>query len=283
MAFEIHTLRVGELYIPHGGGILRDPVHCWLVDDGKTRILIDSGMPSSEEVRRSLKVESTGGGHAALIEALAAHKLQPADVEFVVPTHLHFDHGHNLDLFPDACVILQRDELFHAIDSVPTQRIYYRRDTVIDLINRKRPSRLRLIDSDLQLKDGFFIMKLPSHTEGMQIPIVTTERGRAAFVSDLGDHYRYWYPADPRATDKPMRFLSGGFLPSPIRVTGEREYLSAMQRVVDNSDIIIPAHDFRIPMHMPQEWFAIPESTAGDLGHVLPPEVSRKLEAKSHA
>ena len=281
MAFQIHSLRVGELYVPHGAGILRDPVHCWLVDDGKTRILVDSGMPDIEEVRRSLNIDGLGGGHAALRDALSAHGLTADDIEFVIPTHLHFDHGHNLDLFPRACVVLQRLELFAAVDPVPTQRIYYRRDTVIELINRKRPSQLRLIDSDLQLLPGVAILKLPSHTEGMQIPVVTTERGRVALVSDLGDHYRYWHPADSRATNHPMRYLTGSFLPSPIRVTGEREYLASMQRVFDNSDIVIPAHDFRIPQHMPAQWFAIPESTAGDLGHVPPPASDWVRKAKS--
>lgn len=268
--FEVHSLRVGELYLPHGGGIMRDPVHCWLVDDGTTRILVDTGMPDIAEVERSLKVSGKGGGHAALTTALAARGLVPDDINFILPTHLHFDHGHNLDLFPKACVVLQRDELFHAIDPVPTQRIFYRRDTLIELINRKRPSGLRLIDGDLAFMDGILLLKLPAHTPGMQIPIVTTARGKVALVSDLGDHYRYWFPADPRATDKPARFLAGSFLPSPIRSGGEREFLAAMQRVVDHSDIVVPAHDFRIPKHMPAEWFAIPESTAGDVAH-LPP------------
>ena len=269
--FQIHSLRVGELYLPHNGGTMRDPVHCWLVDDGTTRILVDTGMPEIAEVERSLKVSGKGGGHQALRDALAAHRLTPDDINFILPTHLHFDHGHNLDLFPKACVVLQRDELFHAIDPVPTQRIFYRRDTLIELINRKRPTGLRLIDGDLQFMDGVLLLKLAAHTPGMQVPVVTTTRGRAALVSDLGDHYRYWFPADPRATDKPARFLAGGFLPSPIRSGGEREFLAAMQRVVDHSDIVVPAHDFRIPKHMPEEWFAIPESTAGDLAH-LPPD-----------
>ena len=269
--FQVHSLRVGELYLPHNGGIMRDPVHCWLVEDGTTRILVDSGMPEIAEVERSLRVKGKGGGHRALRDALAAHKLTPDDINFILPTHLHFDHGHNLDLFPKACVVLQRDELFHAIDPVPTQRIFYRRDTQIELINRKRPSGLRLIDGDLAFMDGILLLKLPAHTPGMQVPIVTTARGRVALVSDLGDHYRYWFPADPRATNTPSRFLAGGFMPSPIRSGGEREFLAAMQRVADHSDIVVPAHDFRIPKHMPEEWFAIPESTAGDVAH-LPPD-----------
>ncbi len=268
--FEIHSLRVGELYLPHGDRIMRDPVHCWLVTDGKTRILVDSGMPDMPEVRRSLNVDGIGGGHASLIEALALHGLAPQDIEFVIPTHLHFDHGCNLDLFPDACVLVQRDELFHAIDPVATQRIYYRRDIVIELINRKRGSQLRLLDDDCDFMDGIKLLKLPAHTPGMHVPIITTARGKAALVSDLGDHYRYWYPADPRASDKPMRFMTGSFLPSPIRSEGEREFVAAMQRVIDHTDIVVPAHDFRIPKHMPEEWFAIPDSTAGDLAHVAP-------------
>ena len=270
--FAIHSLRLGELYLPHGGSVMRDPVHCWLVTDGQTHVLVDSGMPAIDEVRRTLKVDGYGGGHEALRSTLAEHSLTPADVQYVISTHLHFDHGANLDLFPNACVVLQREELFHAIDPVPTQRIYYRREMIGELIKRKRPSQLRLIDGDLQFMDGLLLLKLPSHTPGMQVPIVTTEKGKAALVSDLGDHYRYWFPADTRATDKPMRFIADTFLPSPIRSAGEREYLAAMQRVVDHSDIVVPAHDFRIPVHMPQAWFAIPESTSGDLAHQPPPD-----------
>jgi glyoxylase-like metal-dependent hydrolase (beta-lactamase superfamily II) len=268
--FEIHSLRVGELYLPHGDHIMRDPVHCWLVSDGKTRILVDSGMPDMPEVRRSLNVDGIGGGHESLRKALSEHGLEPKDIEFVIPTHLHFDHAFNLDLFPDACVLVQRDELFHAIDPVATQRIYYRRDIVIELINRKRGSQLRLLDGDLDFMAGIKLLKLPAHTPGMHVPIISTARGKVALVSDLGDHYRYWYPADPRASDKPLRFMSGSFLPSPIRSEGERAFVAAMQRVIDHTDIVIPAHDFRIPKHLPQEWFAIPDSTDGDLALVPP-------------
>jgi glyoxylase-like metal-dependent hydrolase (beta-lactamase superfamily II) len=269
--FTIHSLRLGELYLPHGSGIMRDPVHCWLVTDGSLHVLVDSGMPAIEEVRRSLRVDGYGGGHESLVKELADHGLTPADIQYVVPTHLHFDHGANLELFPDACVVLQRDELFHAIDPVPTQRIYYRRDTIIELVNRKRGKQLRLIDGDMQLAPGLLILKLPSHTPGMQVPIVSTTKGKAALVSDLGDHYRYWFPDDPRASSKPMRFMAGAYLPSPIRSSGEREFCAAMQRVVDHSEIVVPAHDFRIPRSMPTEWFAIPESTVGDIAHEPPP------------
>ena len=52
-----------------------------------------------------------------------------------------------------------------------------------------------------------------------------------------------------------------------------------MQHVVDISDIVIPAHDFRIPMRVPEQWYAIPDSTEGDLAHVVPPDPAGHMVA----
>lgn len=266
--FEIHTLALGELLVPHGGGLLRDPIHAWYVSDGKTRILVDSGMPDAEEVTAKLKIGGAGGGHEPLRHALAAAGTTPEDIDFVVPTHLHFDHAYNLDLFPNACVVVQRDELFHAIDPVPTQRIYYFKETVIGLLQRRRPSQLRLVDGDTDLIDGIRLIKAPGHTPGMQVAVVTTTKGKAALVSDLGDHYRNWMPADPRANRAPVGYLRDGFLPGSIRSESERTYADSMARVKAASDIVVPAHDFRIPQVMPRDWFEGPSSIEDDLTHV---------------
>lgn len=271
--YTVTTIRVGELQVPQGNGAtIRDPVHCWLVRGDGANILVDSGMDEAALLLARLKVNGRDGGHRPLIDGLAAEGLAPGDIDQIILTHLHFDHARNLDLFPDACVVVQRDELFHAIDPTPTQRIYYFRETIGDILDRKRPARLRLINGDLQLRDGILLLKTPGHTPGMHVPIITTARGKVALVSDLGDHYRYWFPDDPRATDRPMRFMAGAFLPSAIRSESERDFTASMRRVLDHADIVVPAHDFRIPKRMPEEWFAIPDGTAGDLAHSPPEE-----------
>jgi glyoxylase-like metal-dependent hydrolase (beta-lactamase superfamily II) len=269
--WQINSLLIGELYLPHGGAIQRDPVHVWLARNGKNNVLIDSGMAEIPVITKRLKVTGWGGGHAALCGVLAEHGLEPGDIDHVVLTHGHFDHAENLDLFPDACVVIQRDELHHAADPVPSQRIFYWQSTVGNLVGRRRPSQIRVIDGDEQLFEGFRVLKVPSHTPGMQVPLLTTAKGVAAIASDLGDHYRYWFPADARATDHPQRSLSDAFLTGNIRSESERDWQSSMRRVKDNSDIVVPAHDFRIPRAIPDEWFAIPDSTEGDLAHVPPP------------
>ena len=109
MNWTITSLRIGELFLPHGGGIMRDPIHCWLVRGPGHNILVDSGMTDIATVTARLKVGGIGGGHAALTACLAAEGLAPGDIDHVVLTHLHFDHADNLDLFPDACVVVQRD------------------------------------------------------------------------------------------------------------------------------------------------------------------------------
>ena len=271
--WRIDSLLIGELYLPHGGGIQRDPVHVWLARDGTHNVLIDSGMAEIALISKRLKVEGWGGGHAKLTELLAGEGLTPADIDHVVLTHGHFDHAENLDLFPDACIVIQRDELSHAADPVPSQRIFYWQSTIGNLVARRRPSQIRTLDGDAELFDGFRVLKVPSHTPGMQVPLIRTAKGIAAIASDLGDHYRYWFPADSRATDHPQRSLSDAFLTGNIRSESERDWQAAMRRVQANSDIVVPAHDFRIPKKIPEQWFAIPESTEGDLAHV-PPDMS---------
>lgn len=269
--YRITSLRIGEIYVPHGASVMRDPVHCWLVQGDGRNILVDSGMAEIAMITKRLKVNGSGGGHPALVSALRAQGLEPDDISHVVLTHLHFDHADNLDLFPNACVVVQRAELMAAIDPVPSQRIYYWQASVDNLLARKRPSQLMLVEGDHDLFPGIRLLSVPSHTEGMQVVVVETEKGRAALVSDLGDHYRYWFPADPRATERPQRSLAGAFLTGNIRSESERVWQKAMARVLANSDIVVPAHDFRIPVTIPDEWFAIPDSTDGDLAHVPPP------------
>ena len=263
MVFTIHTLKLGALYLPgaHESGDWT-PIHAWLLHDGATWTLVDTGMASADEVGAKWRVEATGGGEAALRTALRQHGIGPEQIGRVILTHLHFDHAWNLELFPTAQVLLQKDELVHAIDPAPSQRLYYTRHTINQVLDRRRPAALELIEGDRELADGLSLLLAPGHTPGMQVVCVPTERGRVGLVSDLGEEYGCWFPADPRATRKPLRFLADTFRPCSIRSESERTTIASMRRVMDRVDIVVPAHDTRIPGSIPAEWFSCPEPYA---------------------
>jgi glyoxylase-like metal-dependent hydrolase (beta-lactamase superfamily II) len=261
MNWRVYTLRVGELLLPgfHETGDWI-PVHAWCATDGNQWVLIDTGMPSVEEMRARWKVEARGGGADGIRRALAEAGAAPDRIASVVLTHLHFDHAWNLELFPQAQVLVQRDELFHAIDPVPTQRLYYTRSTYMQLLERRRPAGLRLLDGDGDIAPGLSLLKAPGHTPGVQVALVRTERGTVAIVSDLGEEYGCWFPADPRATRSPVGALRDAFRPGSIRSEAELTYIASMRRVLEHSDIVIPAHDHRIPKVMPDEWWSMPQA-----------------------
>lgn len=258
--FTIRSLQMGELLIPDEGQLLFDPVFVWLVTDGKTHVLVDSGMPDIAEVTRRLRVDGAGGGHAGLRAALAQAGVAPEQIDCIVTTHLHFDHAYNLDLFDRARVFVQRDEVAHATDPVPTHRPFYFKQSLIHLMGRRRPSTLQIVDGDFELLPGLQVIKTPGHTPGMHVPIVQTEKGKVALVSDLGDHYRNWYPSDSRATRHPLNYLSDTVLPGPLRSESEWTFVKSMQRVKQSADIIVPAHDTRIPLDIPNQWYVLPDT-----------------------
>jgi len=263
MAFTIHTLHLGALHLPgaHESGDWT-PIHAWLLHDGVSWTLVDTGMASAVEISAKWKVEARGGGEAALRTALQPLGIGPEQIGRVILTHLHFDHAWNLELFPKAQVLLQKDELGHAIDPVPSQRLYYTRHTINQVLDRRRPAALELVEGDRELAEGLTLLKVPGHTPGMQVVCVQTERGRVGLVSDLGEEYGCWFPADPHATRNPLRFLADTFRPGTIRSESERTYIASMRRVMERVDIVVPAHDTRIPGSIPAEWFACPDSYA---------------------
>src|SRR4051794_9420548 len=77
----------------------------WILRRGDETILVDTGF--DPDVGR-------GRGRTCLIEpaqAMAALRVGPETVSRVVLTHLHYDHTGNLDLFPDAELLVASRDL----------------------------------------------------------------------------------------------------------------------------------------------------------------------------
>lgn len=255
--FRICSLQVGAVYREEA-----EPVFVWYLEGGQRKILVDLGTPTAELTRQRLGLRGEGGGPDALQKALASFDVVPWDIDTVVLTHLHFDHVWNLDLFVHAQVIVQRDELMHAIKPEPVQRGFYNRDVNAKLISRKQPEQLLIVEGDRQVAPGLELVLCPGHTPGIQSVLVTTSRGVVALASDVGEHYDNWHPADPRATETPMAYLRDSFLPPTIHTESLRVCVASMARLRERASIVVPSHDARIPRRIPEEWWDIPEAEA---------------------
>ncbi|MCX2947412.1 hypothetical protein [Lentzea sp. NEAU-D7] len=157
-------------------------------DDGRERILLFE--PSDHEYgrytpyfedlsartpnvveRRVVKVHGTVPGH---LERLG---IAPEDVDYLM-----FDHLHTQDLrrwigatpyFPNAKVIVQRDELAALSDLHPLQKPWYQPATYRDL-----PAEAFLpIDGSVVLGPGVAVVKTPGHVFGNQSLVVNTSTG----------------------------------------------------------------------------------------------------------
>jgi hypothetical protein len=128
--------------------------------------------------------------HGSVLDHLAADGIDPADVDYLM-----FDHLHTQDvrrwlgttapqpdvspdrpidpLFPNAKLIVQRDELEAIAELHPLQKPWYQPETYRDL----RPEGLLAIDGDVLLGPGVAVLATPGHVLGNQTLVLSTATG----------------------------------------------------------------------------------------------------------
>ena len=118
--------------------------------------------------------------HATVLENLAALGITPEEVDY-----LAFDHLHTQDVrrwigtsteqpaFPNAKLVVQRDELDAMADLHPLQLPWYQPETYRDL----RPEGIAAIDGDVLLGPGVALIATPGHTFGNQSLVLSTSTG----------------------------------------------------------------------------------------------------------
>lgn len=162
---------------------LRAGLNCLLVKGPRATILVETGIGAKLESRaRELHgIERPRG----LPLELAAAGSEPASIQFVVNTHLHFDHcgGNTLwqetaaavaaplaaPAFPNARYLAQRGEWDHAHLRLERDCVSYLDENYDPLVDGGRMS---LLDGDCELVPGVRLVVVPGHTRHMQIVLV---------------------------------------------------------------------------------------------------------------
>jgi len=223
MGFERSGLFYGEL----SGERVQIPVTCYLIRTSDATILFDTGLsPRAIPGLRRTDPLARFTEEDLLVHRLDSLGLEPASVDLVVLSHLHYDHAGGAALFQDSELIVQQDEYSYA--HYPASffaSFYYRK-------NYDLPGyRWRLLDGDAELVPGITALRSDGHTPGHQSLLV--ELPQTGPVILAGDCC-YWQQSIDHETPP-------GVVWDPTRAMHSIKRLKTIARLMGGR--IFPSHD----------------------------------------
>ncbi len=162
-----------------------------LIQTPQHQILIETGIGENlpQKYQRFYSVERNPG----LVENLKREEVQPEDIDFVINTHLHFDHcgGNTISeneneyrpVFPKATYIIQKGEWNCALNpSSSRDKPSYLGQNFIPL---KEKARLKLVEGNQVICPGVEVVFVPGHTAHHQCVKITEGDTTVFFLGDL--------------------------------------------------------------------------------------------------
>ncbi len=164
-------------------------LNCLLIQTPETKVLVDTGVGKKLDVKfkEIYKVERDTG----LIESLGKLGVQPEDIDFVINTHLHFDHcggntieqdGHYIPTFPHAKYMIQRQEWHDATNTNERTKASYVQRNFLPV---EASGQLLLVDGDNEVLPGISVVVTNGHTRGHQSVIIESMGNKAIYFGDL--------------------------------------------------------------------------------------------------
>ena len=131
--------------------------NCYLIRHGADWLLWDTGYPDSVAEKPLTTPIGTATRAKTLAVQLAEVGVKPTDIKYVAVSHTHGDHIGNVDMFPEATLLIQKAELDWAFapDKKPPFKV-------------KRPMRQLAGDLDVFGDGSVTIISTPGHTPGHQ-------------------------------------------------------------------------------------------------------------------
>ena len=168
---------------------IRLSMNCLLIQTPETNILVDTGAGS----KRSDKFKEMYGLNGnKLLKGLKALGLTTRDIDAVVLSHLHFDHGggctkldrtgNAIPTFPKATYMVQRACWEEAISPNERYKSSFYQD---DFRPLEEKGQLKLLDGDTEIIPGVTIKFASGPSIGHQIVLVERGSEKIAYVSDL--------------------------------------------------------------------------------------------------
>jgi glyoxylase-like metal-dependent hydrolase (beta-lactamase superfamily II) len=165
---------------------LRMDYFFWLLELTGETIVVDCGFDPAVGARLGRECLR------APEDALARLGVDTAAVRMLILTHLHYDHTGNLDLFPNAQLIVPRRELEFWTDPI-AGRAQFAHLIVAEEIARvqraQAEGRVTLVEGEQELAPGLVAIDVGGHSPGQLVLTVETGEGVVVLASDALHYY----------------------------------------------------------------------------------------------
>ncbi len=165
--------------------------NCFFLEAHGKRILVETGCGHSSKYGPKELGFFKFGAHW-LLDSLVAAGIDRQSIDFVILTHLHFDHagggtmpdgrGGYVPTFPNARYLVQRGEWQDAVESHAVMTGTYRKENLAPL---EAANVLSLVDGETEVVPGIRVRPFPGHTRHQQGVIFENGEKRAILPADL--------------------------------------------------------------------------------------------------
>jgi glyoxylase-like metal-dependent hydrolase (beta-lactamase superfamily II) len=272
--FAIPFARIGERRV-HENFIVRDvhdgpmplEFYFWIARKGDRTVLIDTGFSARSAAKRSRTLDHDP------TELLKKIDIDPATVQDIIITHLHYDHLGGIAGFTNARIHIQEREVAFATGRSmcqPYLRSAFEAEDIATLIHRLYDGRVVFHNGDEPMFEGMSLHLLPGHSKGLQGVRIATKRGNIVVASDAAHYYA-------NILERRAYVLSVDLIET--FATYDR-----LHQLVDRPDQIVPGHDPRVGQIYPRiavngvELIALHEQPAWP-----PPPIHRKTDPLANA
>lgn len=217
-------------------------LRCLLVEAPNALLLIDTGIGSKESEKfQDIYGVSNAGNPSRLEDGIRHAGFDPADVDIVLNTHLHFDHaggntvrasdGQIRPAFAQARHVVQKGEIIFAASENERIRASYR-SANFDPISQA--GLWDLVEGVAEVTKGIRVVPTPGHTPFHQSVMVESDGETACFLADVC----------PTTAHLPLPWIMGYDLEPLVTMESKR---GLWKRALEEDWLLVFEHDPRVP------------------------------------